>query len=111
MSHAVQSHQDGQVIVKGSDKTQSTEKGNGSPTPVFLPGEPHGQYEKAKRYAGRRAPQVKRCPICLWEKEEGNYILIAPDRMKQLSQSRNNAQLWMCLVVKVKSDAAKKNIV
>ena len=31
--------------------------------------------------------------------------------MKQLSQSRNNAQLWMCLVVKVKSDAAKKNIV
>ena len=30
---------------------------------------------------------------------------IAPGRMKRLSQSRNNAQLFMCLVVKVKSNA------
>ena len=30
---------------------------------------------------------------------------IAPERVKQLNQSRNNALLWMCLVVKVKSDA------
>ena len=35
---------------------------------------------------------------------------IAPEGMKRLSQSRNNAQLWMCLVVKVKSDAVKNNI-
>ena len=28
---------------------------------------------------------------------EGDY----PERMKQLGQSRNDAQLWMCLVVKV----------
>ena len=34
-------------------------------------------------------------------------VEIAPERMKQLGQSRNNAQLWMCLVVKVKSDAEK----
>ena len=26
------------------------------------------------------------------------------------SQSENNAQLWMCLVVEVKSDAVKSNI-
>ena len=32
---------------------------------------------------------------------------IAPEGMKRLSQSRNNTQLWMCLVVKVKSDAVK----
>ena len=31
--------------------------------------------------------------------------------MKQLSQSRNNAQWWMCLVVKIKLNATKKNIV
>ena len=37
-------------------------------------------------------------------------LLIAPERMKQLNQSRNDAQLWMCLVVKVKSDAIKNNI-
>ena len=35
---------------------------------------------------------------------------IAPGGMKSLSQSRNNAQLWVCLVVKVKSDAVKNNI-
>ena len=29
---------------------------------------------------------------------------IAPEIMKRLSQSRNYAQLWMCLVVKVKPD-------
>ena len=31
-------------------------------------------------------------------------------KMKQLSQSGNNAQLWMSLVVKVKSDAVKSSI-
>ena len=36
---------------------------------------------------------------------------IAPEGMKRLSQSGNKAQLWMCLVVKVKSDAVKNNIV
>ena len=35
---------------------------------------------------------------------------IAPEGMKRLSQKRNNAQLWMCLVVKVKSNAVKNNI-
>ena len=35
---------------------------------------------------------------------------IATERRKQLGQSRNNAQLWMYLVVKVKSDATKNSI-
>ena len=34
-------------------------------------------------------------------------LLVAPERMKQLGQSQNDAQLWMCLVVKVKSEAVK----
>ena len=34
---------------------------------------------------------------------------ITPEGMKRLSQSRNNAQLWVCLVVHVKSDAVKNN--
>ena len=37
-------------------------------------------------------------------------VASAPEGMKRLSRSENNAQLWMCLVVKVKSDAVKKNI-
>ena len=33
-----------------------------------------------------------------------------PERMKWLGQKRNDSQLWMCLVVKVKSAAIKNNI-
>ena len=35
----------------------------------------------------------------------------APERTKPLGQSGNDAQLWMCLVVKVKSDAVKKHYI
>jgi len=35
---------------------------------------------------------------------------IAPERMKRLSQSGTSAQLWRCLVEKVKSDAVKNDI-
>ena len=34
----------------------------------------------------------------------------APEGMKRVSQSRNDAQFWMCLVVKVKCDGVKNNI-
>ena len=36
-------------------------------------------------------------------------LLIASERMKQLGQSGYAAQLWMCLVVKVKYNAVKNN--
>ena len=35
---------------------------------------------------------------------------IAPEGMKRLSQSGSNAWLWMCLLVKVKSDVVKNSI-
>ena len=34
---------------------------------------------------------------------------ITPERMKRLSKSRNDVQLWMCLVEKVKFNAVKNN--
>ena len=34
---------------------------------------------------------------------------IVPESMKRLNQSRSDTQLWMCLMVKVKSDAVKSN--
>ena len=40
----------------------------------------------------------------------GEEQKIAPGRTKRLSQSRHNAQMWKCLVVKVKSDVVKNNI-
>ena len=36
---------------------------------------------------------------------------MTPERMKRQSQSKNNAQLWMSLMVKVKSEIVKNNIV
>ena len=42
-------------------------------------------------------------------KSEGQ-LLTDPERKKWLGQSRNDAQLWMCLVVKVKSHAVKNSI-
>ena len=35
---------------------------------------------------------------------------ITPERIKRWSQSKNNAQLWMRLVMEVKSDSVKNNI-
>ena len=42
--------------------------------------------------------------------KSGGQLLIAPGIMKQMGQSRNNAHLLMCLVVKVKFNAVKNNI-
>ena len=41
-------------------------------------------------------------------KSEGQ-LLTAPERMKRPGQSGDGAQLWTCLVIKVKSDAVKNN--
>ena len=35
---------------------------------------------------------------------------ITPERMKRWSQSKNNTQLWMGLVIEARSDALKSNI-
>ena len=42
----------------------------------------------------------------LLEKDEE----ITPERTKRQNQNENNAQLWMWLVMEVKSDAVKNNI-
>ena len=33
--------------------------------------------------------------------KSGGELIIAPERMKWLGQSRNDAQLWTCLVMKI----------
>ena len=42
--------------------------------------------------------------------KSGGQLQIAPERTKWLGLSGNDAQLWMCLVMKVKSDALKNNL-
>ena len=55
------------------------------------------------------SPSGRKMSNVLLGKNEGQ-LLIDTERMKQLGQSRNDAQLWMCLVVKVKSVAVENNI-
>ena len=64
----------------------------------------HEQHEKAKTYD---PPDQKESNILLGKSR--GQLLIAPERMKQLGQSRNDVQMWMCWVVKVKSNTVKSN--
>ena len=67
----------------------------------------HEQYEKAKQYDTERwTPQVGRYPIMLLE-ISGE---ITPERMKGWSQSKNNTQLWMGMVIEARFDVVKNNI-
>ena len=43
--------------------------------------------------------------------KSGKELPISPEGMKRLGESRYDTQLWMCLVMKVKSNAAKNSIV
>ena len=77
-------------------------------TSVFLSQEPHEQYKGAKDMISKDKPPRSEGSNML-SRKGGGQLLIAPERMKLLGWSGNDAHLWMCLVVKVKSDVIKNN--
>ena len=89
------------VMVESSDKTWSTGEGKGKPL----------------EYSSRENPMnsMKRQKDRTLKDELPNILLeingkITPEKMERRSQSKNNTQLWMWLVMEVKSDAMKSNI-
>ena len=65
------------------------------------------KYEKAKKiWHWKTELPYRQMPNMLLEES----VEIGPERMKRLSQRENSAQLWMWLVIEVKSDAVKNNI-
>ena len=106
LSHAHGANQDGWVMVERSGRMWSTGEGNGKPL----------QYSCLENPVN----SMKRQKIGHWKMNSpGQWVSsmlleisgeITPERMKRLGQSRSDTQLWMCLVVKVKSDALKNNI-
>ena len=104
--------QDGWVIVKCSDKTQFTGGRNGNALQCSCQ-EPHELYEKANRYdAGRweaHHPCLKVSNMLL--RKSRGQLLISSTKNEVAGQSANNAYMWICLMVKVKSDAIKNNTV
>ena len=98
--------QDGQVMVERSDKMLSTGEGNGKPLKCSCLENPMNSMKRQK-------DRTLKDELSWWVVP--NMLLeisgeLTPERMKRESQSKNNTQLWVGLVVEVKSDAIKSNI-
>ena len=103
MSHDVQDH-----LVKSTDKTWFTGEGNGNPLQYSCCENPMNNMKKQKDMTPEDEPPGQKMSNMLLGKSRGQ-LLIAPERIKWLGQSRNDAQMWMCLVVKVKPNTLKNN--
>ena len=75
-------------------------------TQVYTDSFPGNPTDKGLRKHRKMNSQGQQVPNMLVEKTGE----ITPERMKRRSQSKNYAQLWMCLVMEGESDAVKNNI-
>ena len=67
-------------------------------------------YKKTKKLVHMKmSPPDLKMSNMLLGKNRGE-LLIATESMKRLGQSGNDAQLWMCLIMKAKSDSSKNSI-
>ena len=102
--------QDGWVMAESSDKMWSTGEGNGKPLQYSCLENPMNSMKRQEdrtlkdKFPSSVGAQY-RCPICYWRSWRSNSR-----RMKGWSQSKYNTQLWMWLVMEVKSTAVKSNI-
>ena len=92
--------------MKSADKTLPTGGENGKTLQYSCHKNPTNSMKRQKYMILEDEPSGLKVSSMLLGKSRGQ-LLIAPERMKQLGQSQNDAQLWMCLVVKVKSEAVK----
>ena len=95
------------VMVDGSERMWSTGEGNGKPLQYSclensINSRKRQQYTKMKDELSRLVGA---------QYATGEEQRNSSRGMKKLNQSKNNVQLWMCLVMEVKSDAVKNNIV
>ena len=96
--------QDRWLIVEISDKMWSTGEGNGKPlqNPCL-----ENPMNTMKRQNDRILKEELPRSVGTLLEINGE---ITPERMKGWSQSKNNTQLWMSLVIEASSDAVKSNI-
>ena len=95
--------------MKISDKMWSIEGGNNIPLQYCCPENPMKSMKRQKDMISEDGPPGQKVYDMLLGKSR-RQLLIAPERMKQLDQSRNNTLLRIRLMVKEKSDARKNNI-
>jgi len=98
--------QDGGVMVESSDKMWSTGEGNDKPL----------QYSCIENLMNNMKRQKDRTLKDEFPRSVGANMLleisgeITPERMKRQSQSKNNTQLWVWLVMEVKSAILHRNL-
>ena len=93
--------QDGQVMVERSDRMWSTGEGNGKPLQFSCLENPMNSMKRQNdRILKEEHPRSVGAQNASGEE--------APERMKRWSQSKNNTQLWMWLVMEVKSNAVEQ---
>ena len=93
-------------MVESFDKMWSTGEGNGKPLKHSCLENPMNSMKRQKDMTLKdELPRLVGAQYITGEEQRSSSR-----GMKRLSQSGNNAQLWMCLVVKVKSSAIKKKI-
>ena len=87
--------QDGQVIVKSSDKTWFAGERNGKPLHYFYHKNLMNSMKRQKDTTLQNSPPGQKVSNMLLGKS-GGQLWTAPENMKWQGQSRNNVQLWMC---------------
>ena len=95
--------EEARVMAGSSDKTWSTGEGNGKPLQYSCLENPINSMKRQKDRTLKDDLPKSVGPL-------ENSGEITPERMKRQSQSKNNAQLWMWLVMEVKSNAVKNSI-
>ena len=95
--------------MKSSDKTWSTGGGNGNTLQSTCCENPMNSMKSQSDMTPEYEPPGQKVSNMLLGKSK-EQLLIAPERKKCLGQSRNDTQLCMCSVVKVKFSAVKNNI-
>ena len=98
--------QDGWVMVESSDKTWSTGEGNGKPLQYSCLENFMNSMKRQKD--GTLKDELPRLVGAQYAMEISGEI--TPERMKGWSQSKNNTQLWVGLVIEARSDAVKSSI-
>ena len=96
--------QDSQVMVERSERMWSTGEGNGKQLQYSCLDNPVNSMKRQKdRTLKDELPRSVGAHMLLEISEE-----ITPQRMKGCSQSKNNTQLWMGLVIEARFDAVKR---
>ena len=99
--------QDARVMVESSDKTWSTGEGNGKPVQNSCLENP---MNSMKRHKDRiLKDELPRSVVAQYV--TGDQWRNSSKKNEETEPKKNNTQLWMWLVMEVKSDAVKSNIV